>query len=364
MTAPSWQDFYDLGVYTAQVRRPSMVVYRGDVSDAQTAGCATMATAVVGYAFGAVKATFLDGAVGEDLTAKCHDEGVDRFEGSNSIGVATISRAAATQGAGTIPAGTPLATAIDPNTGQFVTVTTDVDCIFGASDLTHVVNATCAVIDVVGNFDVGLLNRFVNLSLLWDQTLTVTNADRFAGGSPVESDEDLRDRKRQFYLTQAKGTVEALEFGAKEVPGVSRVSIVVDGSGVVNIYVADVDGNSNAAMAAAVLAEINGPPAWRDAADIVYVTAATLFQVAIDLTLTVRLGTDVNQLLDTVRAAIVVSTNRLQPGDTLFRDAISAAGKAVDPDAILSVRVNNPPVDLVPSSNQAIATTISLVTFS
>lgn len=366
MRTPTWQDFYDLGAYTAQVRRPSLVVYPGDASDAMLAGCATMATGLVAYGAGRFKITFLDGASGADLTALCHDRGVDRNEGAQAVGVARFTRPTFTAGAGTIPAGFQVTTETDAS-GKTITVTTDTDTTFGASDLTKDANCTCTVIDVVGNVDAGTITRMINIASLWDQTLTVTNPTRFARGAPSESDPDLRDRTRNFFLTQARGTIDALIYAAKTVPGVTRVSVIVDDSGIVKVYVADSEGNSNQAMADAVSAVIEGTPtlpAWRDAADIVQVIPGTIYTVSYDVSLTVKLGVDVNTLLTNVRLAIAAQTNRLQPGETLYRDKISAAGIGVDPDAITSCRINSPAVDLTPAEGQSIATDIDHITFS
>ena len=78
MSAPTWQDLYDLGLYTLQARRPKLVVREGDVTDAMVAGCATMADVVVGYAAGRFRSTYLDGAEGQDLTEEARDRGVAR----------------------------------------------------------------------------------------------------------------------------------------------------------------------------------------------------------------------------------------------------------------------------------------------
>jgi uncharacterized phage protein gp47/JayE len=355
MNTPSWQDYYDVGLYTLQVRRPSLVVYPGDVTDAVVAGTATTAMTLQGYGAGRFKICFLDGAFDDDLTALCHDKGVDRELGAQSVGQVTFSRVAATLGAGTIPAGTQVATEPD-STGTFQTFTTNTDLVFGVLDLTKTVDAKCVVIDVVGNVAFNTVDRILNISLLWDSSLTVVNADKFSGGAPEESDPDLRDRTRQFWITQARGTIDALSYAARLVPGVQRVSVVVDDSGVVTVYVADLEGNSNQAMADAVAAVIEGPPAWRDAADIVTVIGASLVTVTITLTLAVRVGVDVTTLLDRIRSAVIAAVNQLQPGDTLYRDLISAAARAVDQDSIVSVLVVTPAVDLVPAASQAIAT--------
>lgn len=353
----------DLGVYVAQVRRPSLIVVQGDVTDAMLAGCATMASTLQGFSSGRFRATFLDGAFGDDLTSLCHDRGVDRNLGAESVGQVTFTRATDTAGSGTIPAGTQIATTPD-STGAFVIFTTDIDCVFGATDLTKTVDCSCTVIDVVGNVAAGTINRITQITLLWDTTLTVINSVLFAGGAPSESDDDLRNRTRNYWVTQARGTIDALEYAARLVPGVVRVSVVVDESGVVTVYVADAEGNSNQAMADAVDAVIEGPPAWRDAADVVDVVGASLFETTIVLSLGVKTGVDVNTLLDGVRSAVVAMTSTLNPGDTLYRDAISTAAKNYAPDQIVTVQVLTPAVDLVPGADQAIYVQPSDVTFS
>jgi hypothetical protein len=78
MTAPSWQDFFDVGRYTLQQRRPSLLVQIGDVTDAFIAGCSTMASRLIGYGAGEFLANFLDGAFGDKLTDLARDRGVER----------------------------------------------------------------------------------------------------------------------------------------------------------------------------------------------------------------------------------------------------------------------------------------------
>lgn len=363
MTAPSWQDLRDIGVFAAQAVRPTLVFFPGDVTDAMVAGCASMGSAIVAWGAGRFRATFIDGAEGEDLTARCSDNGVDRDPGDEAVGVVTFSRVTAGAGGGTVPAGTSVATEQD-ETGKFLTYTTDTDTVFGALDLSKTANVTCTVIGTTGNVEEDSISRILDLSSLWDQTLEVTNVARCAGGNPEETDEDLRERTRNFFLTQARGTIDALIYAAKTVDGVARVSCVVSDSGVVYLYVADAEGNSNQALVDAVEAVVEGPPAWRAAGDVVYYVAATLYNVLIDVSLTVRTGVDAAAMIDTIRQAIVSAVNRLDPGETLYRDLIQSAARAVDPDAILSVRVNLPLADLVPTANQVIATTLGDVSAS
>lgn len=359
-TAPSWQDLYDLGKATLQTRRPKLLVLEGDVTDAVIAGAATMASMVIAYGAGRFLAAFLDGASGDDLTNLARDRGVERDLGDKAVGTMTFSRISFSVGAGTISAGFRVASQPD-STGAFSTFTTDIDVVFGPTDLTKTVNVTCTKIGTAGNVAAGTVTR--TLDSMFDPSITVTNSAKFAGGSAAESDADLRDRVRGFFLTQARGTVEALAYGAKTVPGVKRVNVLPDyDTGIVTVYVSDADGNASTAMTDAVETELTNH--WASAADIINVIGATLVIEPIDVSLTVRTGVDINALLDRVRQAIIARVGRLNPGETLYRDMISAAARDVDKDAILSVAVNVPAASVVPSTGQVIRTNTSSVTFS
>lgn len=359
MSSPSWQDIYDVGQYVLQARRPSLIVNPGDVTDAFIAGCATMVE--VGIAENAVRfrSTYLDGADGDDLTEEARDRGVERDEGDPAVGTVKFARISAAAGAGTIGKGFKVGSIPDLN-GGFATYTTDVDAVFSASDLTKSVTATCTKTGPEGNVAVAKITRM--LGSAFDGTITVTNEALFAGGASREEDPDLRDRTRGFFLTQARGTLEALIYGAKQVAGVKRASIFVDPStGIVTLYVADADGNSNAAMVAAVDAI---KYKWGPLDSIINVVGATLLLQALDLSLTVRAGIDIAALLDRVRNAVVSRVARLQPGETLYRDMITAAARDVDKTNILSVVLNTPAANVTPTVNQVIRTTANIVTFT
>lgn len=364
MSAPSWQDIYDTGMYVLQARRPKLVVNQGDVTDAFLAGVASMVDVALAEAAAEFLATYLDGAQGDDLTNLAHDRGVDRDPGDNSVGSVKFSRVGAGVGAGTIPAGFLAGSVADRN-GSFASFITNVDTVFGGADLTKTVNATCTAIGPGGNVAAGTVTRM--LASAFDPSITVTNPVLFAGGGDQESDPDLRDRVRGFFLTQAKATIDAIAFGAKTVSGVSRVTVVVDPStGIITVYVADQFGNSNAAMIAAVTAIM---PQWAGADSIVNVIGGVIFVQVINLSLTVKQGTDVSSLLDAVRKSVLSAVGRLVPGDgaglgTLYRDAISTAAKDVDRNNIVSCQVNVPATNIQPVSGQIIRTTLNVITFS
>lgn len=359
MSEPSWQDLYDVGRAMLQSRRPKAQIEEGDVYDAILAGAASMAVAIVAYANALFKKAFLDGATGDDLTDLAHDRGVDRDVGSESVGSVTFTRVTAAIGAGSIPAGTRIATTPD-STGAFAEFVTDVAAVFAGATLSVTVAATCTEVGKIGNVAASTVNRVLDTPL-FDTTITVNNAALFAGGIEEEGDEDLRDRVRGFFLTQARGTIEAIVFGAKGVPGVDRVTVTVDSAGVVTVYVADEDGNSNATLVALVETELEE---WRAAGDVVYVTGGQIYLQAIGLSLTVKTGVDTNALVDRIRQAVISRLLRLNPGETLYLDAIRSAIRAVDQDSILQVTVTNPTANVTPSSNQLIRTDTGIITFT
>lgn len=360
MAAPSYQDLYDYGRYVLQARRPTMVVNPGDVSDSIIAGMATCVDVGIGEAAGRFRSTYLDGAEGDDLTAEASDRGTDRIAGVEAIGAVTLARLSFAAGAGTIPAGYTVGSEQD-SSGAFSTYTTDTAAVFGPTDLTKTVNVTCTLTGTQGNVGAGKVTRMLG-GTPFDPSITVSNSAIFVGGGPEESDPDLRDRAKSEFVNRAKGTEAAVIKGAKTVKQVRRVSAILDeDTGVVTLYVADADGNSNSAMVDAVRAAM---PDWAPIDAIVNVVGADLLIVAIDISLTVRSNVDPAQIIDKVRAAIVSRLALLNPGETLHRETISGVRDSVDKQNIVLLRVNTPAADIVPSANQVIRTTTSSISTS
>ena len=363
MAAPSWQDIYDLGRYVLQVRRPTMVVNQGDVSEGFIAGAATMVDASIGANAAKFRATYLDGAEDDDLTAEASDRGTDRFQGVRSIGTVTLTRVSTAFGAGTLPAGFTVSSEPD-ETGAFSTYTFNTPVVWGGLDTTKTVNVTCTLDGPQGDATPGTVTRMTagDVGAPFDPTITVTNAARFVGGANQESDEDLRARTKGNFKDQVRGTESAVITGAKTIPQVKRAADITDAdTGVVTLYVSDASGNSNAAMVAAVEAVM---PDWIPIDSIVNVVGADLLVQAIDISLAVRAGTDVAVIIDQVRKSIVSRLNLLNPGETLEREFISAAALAVDKINITRCTVNVPAAAIVPAANQAIRTTTNDITTS
>jgi uncharacterized phage protein gp47/JayE len=351
MSAPSRRDLYLVGLATARTLRPDLTVLPGDVTEMELESGAAQADAVVGYAAGRFRATFLDGAQDDDLTERADDrESVQRKAATPAKVVASFSRPTSAAGAGTIAAGEVVATEKDEQ-GNEVKFATDAALVFGAAELgPKTVNATATVAgrDAGQNVAAAKVTRI--LGALWDSTIVVTNPNKAAGGNEEESDEALRERTRETPKTRAKATRDAIERGAREVDSVRTANAVEDGAThLITVYAADEDGNSNQPMLDAVEDELEN---WQAMGACVTVTGGVPRSQAIAVTVVARAGVDTVELAKQIRAAIVARVNRLRIGDKLEPSLIAAAAYSVDPDNIVLVTVTIPAVAVVPAANE------------
>jgi uncharacterized phage protein gp47/JayE len=346
---PSWQDMYDIFKVSAQERRPSLTFQEGDVIDAIACAVASVGTVMLGRFANLFLQNFLDSSSGQELIRLARDRGIEPPAASKSVGTLKFTRPSFVVGVGTIPAGTRVAT--DQNT----VVKTLEDLNFGATDLSKTIFAECEIAGKSGNVAPGTLIRIIDS--LFD-SFTVTNETWFAGGEEAISNQDLRDLIRSSYLTSARATSSAIERGAKLTPGVRRVDVSVDESGVVNVYVADEEGNSNEALAARATKILED---WRAATDVVYVSPGTKTVIDFNILITVRSGLALEPLLVLVRQAVIAYARRLNPGEVLYKSAVESVARSVDPTSILNVQVISPAANISPAPNESLR--IGIVTF-
>lgn len=347
--APSFQDLLDVGQAEAQARRPDLLYNEGDITVAQNHAAAAMADAVIRLAVQLFKATFIDGAIGDDLTALVDDHlNVQRTPATEAQGSVSFTRTSGGAG-GTIPAGTTIATEFDSD-GNTVEFVTDSAIIVGAgANGPFAVNCTAVLTGPEGNVAAAEVTRIVDT--LFDTTFSVTNAAVFAGGNDEESDEDLRERARSFYTTLRRGTLAALEYGALQVATVAVATATENlSTGEVTVRVADSDGNSSAQMVSDVTAELEN---WRCAGTPVTVVGG--LQILVDIAITldnVVDGFDIAEAESDIVDAVEARINRLKPEETMFLDSIIAQVIAVYPDSINDVGFTS--ITLTPGGAQPI----------
>lgn len=335
--APSFQDLLTQGQAEAQARRPDLVFAEGDISVAQLHGAAAMADAVVRFAAQLFRETFIDGARGDALTTLVDDHlNVQRDPATAAQVVISLSRpyAGGAEPGGTILAGTTVATDFDA-AGRAVQFTTDSNVVFALAELgPKTVTATATITGTDGNVAAGAVSRVIDQPS-FDPTFTVTNAAKAAGGNVEESDDQLRARARSFWVTLRRGTLAALEYGAKLVPEVRVAKAIEDvTTGDVTVYVTDADGNSTLQMVSDVTTELEN---WRCAGSNVVVAGGSQLLLDITISLVVSDGFDVEAYADAFAQAATTRISKLKVGETLYLDSLIAAVIGVAPDDVMDV---------------------------
>lgn len=212
-----------------------------------------------------------------------------------------------------------------------------------------------------GNVSAGQITQLVNP----DPEVSVTNPERAAGGDDIEPDARFRARARDFFLNARRGTLAAIEFGARTVPGVRLATAIEDvdtsgdPTGRVSLFISDAAGAGNTALADLVRTALIE---YRAAGIYVEVYAATPRFEPISLRLRFGTGTDSTLAFDAVRARVLANVNTLAPQRTLERSLIFASARAIEGVIVLDDAVVVPVGDIVPATGEVIRTRLDLIT--
>jgi uncharacterized phage protein gp47/JayE len=355
MPAPSFKDFADIG--RAELLTSNLALLDGDIAVMLNDGSAAMADHLAGNVSQRIRATYLDGARGNDLTLWADDRwGLQRHPPVAATGAVSFSRSDIGTPAVTIPAGTIVSTPRASNGAQYQFTTDEpLDFAFHEGG-TKTVNATAVDPGPESNVTGGMIT--VVVSTLGD-TFTVFNTFRFAGGNDEENDDDFRARIRVYPATLRRGTLSAIEYGALTIPSVRRAKAEETGAGIISLYVSDINGEFSSAMVTAVQNEIIN---WRPGGVIVNVTGGAIYPVVIRLSLSVRTGANTQEIASKVESAVMARGMSLRFGDKLDLGMISQAAFNVDPDSIVAVDITEPATSIVPQPYEIIRPTAVVVT--
>jgi hypothetical protein len=349
--APSFDDLLEQFVSEAQAQRAELAFADGDVSEAMAHGAGAMADVVLRYAAQAFRDTFFTTSKGDALTQVISDHiGLEREPATAAQVTVRLTRTSGGAG-GTIPAGTVFATATGAD-GVEVRFDLDAPLVVGAGNNGPFnVVATCTIDGPTGNVATGTITRILDLASLFDNTFTVTNLAAAGGGNDVEGDEAYLLRARQWWQTLRRGTLAALDFGARQVVSVRVARATEDEEYDVTLAVSDADGNSTAEMVADTELELEN---WRAAGVEVPVVGSTPLVVDVVGELDVDEGIDRAVLAPRVNAAIAARIRKQRQGEPLHLDSIKAAGIAVDPDGINAINLTTPSATVTPTPAQVI----------
>lgn len=302
------------------------------------------------------------------LLRTAEKEGLDRYifdryqekrkGAAPARGSVMFTRGTATIGSGTIPAGTKLLTL----TGlEYITTS---EATFGASTLV-VSDVGIRAVQAGKAFQVGknFVRKFHRQSEIFDTTITVTNPLATAGGEDAEDDDVFRERMRDFWRTARRGTLGAIEFGARAVPGVESAQAVeaLTGSAqparVVQLYIADGSGVASKELGDEVLTNLDD---YRAAGIAVLPSLSVPQIVSVQLRLAFKAGVETAILSLTIRTAVVEFINSLGANQTLIYKLLGALLSRYQDNGLVleQSEIVEPAGDLVPSAGFTLRTTL------
>jgi hypothetical protein len=245
----------------------------GSVNDILAGSTATLVQELTRLLLDRFRLTYLASSTGQDLEFLATDHFGDKFArpgATRSVGIVTFSRPNTDAGNITIPTGTIVKTGADANgeSQRFETIAP-------VTITTLEINASIRAIEggPRGNVQAGSITEIE--TALTDPSIVVTNDDETTGGAAELSDADYRVFVENL-IEQLKGATKAAVLAAAQnVAGVENVAAIEFSQTVieydesvpetvgdpfkisrVRVYIADANGNANAALIANVEAAI------------------------------------------------------------------------------------------------------------
>ncbi len=360
MDLPSRLDLYSIGrryvLARAKNLDPAIVDVEGSDANLFVGSQSFVAHAVVRHLGDRFAAHLLGSAQGEDLDRLLYDRHrLPRKGAAAAVTSVRFFRTSTTAGPGTVDVGRKIIslTGID-----YVTTTT---ASFASKQLEASANVRATKAGKAYQVGRNQLRRIDSPSTLFDPSLQVTNDEAAAGGEEREEDPDYRARGRDFWSSARRGTLGAIAFGARAVPGIvsAEAAEVIDGGArparVVQLYIADSSGIASRALGAQVDARLDE---YR-AAGIAVITATSLPQIVpVRLRLAFRAGVETAPLVELVVGSVAGFINSTPTNGTLYRNALGAQLTRYAPQGLIPTEstVVEPGGDVVPAPGRTLRT--------
>lgn len=353
MTTPSREDLFRVGrdEMLRSNRRLSrdLIEREGTDSNAIANAMAAIGDAVGGEVDALRADLFLDTAEDEKLDLLVFDRfNLTRKAAATARGEVQFTTTVATVAPFTIPAGTRVASA-DGRSYELVSAVT-----FPAGSVGPITARVRSLVAGLSQQAVaGAIQSIVDTFPGRPATLTVNNSLATAGACNREQDPELRARARLVLPNARRGTLAAIEAGARAQPGVYRATAfeALDAlgrpNGMVEVVIADEYTDvllavsptpaTYAAQSQALALDVRAALDEVRAAGIyVAVTVASVVMQPVTMALAYRAGFDADETKARAIAAVVSTVNALRPGESLTLAALAAAlqrvpGLIVDP---------------------------------
>lgn len=266
---------------------------------------------------------------------------------------------------GTITAGTILTTPIGI---QFQTLEA---ISWSTSSATQTVNCQAVLAGTGGNVAPGQINAF-KTAPAFDAAMTVLQSAWSTGGAVAETDDQLKARAKGFWAAARRGTIGAIEYGAKTVPGVVNAKAIesevyvggtlIPQAKLVTLYASDINGQTNSIFTAAVVAELEN---WRPCGVYVSVESGTVTFQTIDIDVTYESGTDTLAAQKKVVAAILSYMDELRYGQKMDLGAIEDKVRRIEGvSTLVPPSITAPAGDVAAAANEVLKTREDLITIN
>ncbi len=325
---------------------PDVATVPGSDVNIMLGAMSLMGEEIVSNLANCMRGLFIETARGEQLDRVAFDRyGLTRFPATPARCLLHIIIDG--EAGGVIPAGTRV------KTSGGVQFATDVDAVFQGGFEVRDVPATALEAGVDSNVTESSLTSWVDQ--IYAPSSDVSN-EFASGGTAKETDVQFRGRIRNFFPTLQRGTLQAIEFGALQVPGITTAraiettNLTVGGIAIpaaaVQLVVADRTGVASTPLIQAVKDNLIN---YRAAGIPVIVTSGEVEYEDVEWDLSYLSGVDTISAQEQVRAVTVAAMQYSAPNEIMYRANLIAAAKTVPGVIVSEDSLVIPAGDIVPA---------------
>lgn len=189
----------------------------------------------------------------------------------------------------------------------------------------------CKTNGTLGNVPAGAITTIITTNPIIE---SVTNPVTFTDGIDDETQAERKKRFQTYIKTLARGTADAITYGALEVEGVAGAIVDDRYIGYVKLYVHDSDGELPAELKAAVLSNVND---YRAAG--IEVEVLNVIKKLVDLTLTIVISNDYSEetYYAMLQTLITTTLNDYSVSESFYMADLIHAIKNVYDDIVINV---------------------------
>ena len=378
MDFPTFQELFRVArdeMLSRNGRLTQAVIERqGSDTNLVVAGGAAIGDELVGQLVRVEAAVYLDSATDTLLDRLVFDRyGIARKAATAAVGSVVFTTTTSNPAAFAIPLNTLLGTS---DGRQFLTAASATFPAFSTGPVTVAVRSVLAGADQQAR--IGTITSILGAIPGRPADLVVANPLATAGATDAETDDALRNRARQFWVTARRGTLAAIQNSALAVLGVvtatafeltdvfgrpaKGVELVV--SDAFTEQLIDVAPTPPAYMAQSqVLAQgvFNGLSETRAAGINVNVRIASVVLQGLQLGLRFRTGVNADSVALQARGTCVAIINSLRPGERLSVANLITALRSVTGLVVTGQEIVSPPGDVIARPLEVIRTSLALV---